>query len=195
MVEWRRILVAVVAILVATVAVQADLTTVSPAKADRVEAVCPSIANEQRPADSLASLGVPSGFDLGLPAIDNSDEPEVDGEEGTSPVGLVTLVDRSDSVDLCLYALLGLGLCRSGHWVKKSSLGLVPDWYHHDAPFQVGHSHLIGPDCLGSNLACFIQPETMPEELEPNHHQGPMAPLFCKSLCTPTVRASRGPPA
>ena len=195
MVEWRRILVAVVAALVATAAVQADLTSVGPSGAERVDRACALACDEQRPMDSFTSLGISSGFDLDLRSIAPSVSTTTEPEQPAPPANLVILTDRSDSVDLCLYALLGLGLCRSGQLVKKSGLAFIPDWYHHGGPLQIGHSYAVGPDCLGSNLACFIQPNATPEDLQREHHQGPIAPLLHKSLFTPTVRASRGPPS
>ena len=37
------------------------------------------------------------------------------------------LIDRSDSFDLCLYALISLGVFRSGSWLRRPSLGFVPN--------------------------------------------------------------------
>ncbi len=192
MVEWRKILVAVVAALVATAVVQADLATVSQVETDHAEVDCVTSQDDVLPVDALASLGMSSAVHLDLGST--ADPLDADSEQAHAPTTTLTLADRSDSVDLCLYALMGLGLCRSGHWIKKSSLGFVPEWYHHGGPFQIGDSHAVGPDCLCSTLACFVQPETTLEDSELEHHQGTIAPLLRKSLFTPSVLASRGPP-
>jgi len=107
---------------------------------------------------------------------------------------LLILTDGAGSFSLCLYALLGLGLCGSGQWLKKMSLGCIPEWYHDGGPYQIGHSHAIGPESICYESACFIQPEYIAENISPQYYKGTIASLLRKSLFTPNVLASRGPP-
>lgn len=111
---------------------------------------------------------------------------------GTQSTGVFS--DDQGSFSLCLYALLGLGLCRSAPLVRKLSLGGVPDWYHHGGPLQIGHSHAVGPDCLCQAAICFIQPERITQDCLPEYYRGTIASLLRKSQFTPTTLASRGPP-
>jgi hypothetical protein len=95
---------------------------------------------------------------------------------------------------LCLYALLGLGLCKSAPWVKKLSLGVLPGWYHDGGPFQIGHSLAISPDCLCLAVVCFTQPQDKAEDLQPLYRLGAVAALWRAAQFVPAVRAARGPP-
>lgn len=100
------------------------------------------------------------------------------------------------SLDLCLYALLGLGLCKSASSVKKLSFGHIPEWYHTAGPYQIGHTFAISPDCLTSApVICFIQPDGEVENVTPQYSSGVIAVLLRKSQFTPTSLASRGPPS
>ena len=111
-------------------------------------------------------------------------------EGGSAPI----LVDRSSSFVLCLYALIGLGVFRSCHWVKRSSLGFVPEWYHSGAPRQIGHSHAVGPDALCPATACFIQPDGGAECDTPRQRRGMITALWRRSQFARCVLASRAPP-
>jgi len=108
---------------------------------------------------------------------------------------LLILTDGAGSFSLCLYALIGLGLCKSAPFVKKLSFGCIPEWYHDGGPFQIGHSHAIGPESLCSaQVCCFVQPDCTAEDISPEYYKGTIASLLRKSLFTPNVLASRGPP-
>lgn len=113
--------------------------------------------------------------------------------EPQGPAGV--LAADEGSLSLCLYTLLGLGLCRSGHWVKRAGLGYVPDWYHSGAPYQIGASRVLGPDLqhLTPSL-CQIQPDaTFGATLSPPGSVEP-ASLCRMSQRTLAALAYRGPP-
>jgi len=102
---------------------------------------------------------------------------------------------NTSSLSLCLYALMGLGLCSSAHWVKKHSLGFIPEWYHNGGPFQIGHSLAVTPDNLSLTPArCFIQPVLVAEDLIPIYRSMTVRSLWRESQFTPAVIESRGPP-
>ena len=103
--------------------------------------------------------------------------------------------DEQDSLGLCLFALLGLGLCKSAPYVKKFSFGTVPEWYHSGGPSQIGHCFAISPDCLScAPVVCFIQPDCEGKDVTPQYFSGAIAALLRKSQFAPTTLASRGPP-
>jgi hypothetical protein len=120
------------------------------------------------------------------------------GSEGglvgeTPPVTILS--DSQGSLTLCLYGLLGFGAFRSLSCAKKMSLGFLPDWYHSDAPAQIGHSYVISPDCLcAAPVYCFIQPDDPARDCHPQYFGGVIASLWRQSQFTPTTLASRGPP-
>ncbi len=107
------------------------------------------------------------------------------------------LTDRQNSLTLCLYALLGLGLCRSAPLVKRLHLGYLPDWYHSGGPSQIGHSFAISPDCLSvARVFWFIQPEltAATQDLLPQHRWRIVVSVWRQSQFAATTLTSRGPP-
>jgi hypothetical protein len=113
----------------------------------------------------------------------------------TKPAQILT--DRQNSVALCLYALLGVGLCQSAPLVRKLHVGSIPDWYCSGRPYQIGHSIAISPDCLIAVPAvCFIQPGCLAaQDSLIRYRLRTVASLWRKSQLTATVLASRGPPS
>ena len=115
--------------------------------------------------------------------------------EGAEPPSVHVLADRSDSFDLCLYTLLGLGVFRSGQWIRKPSLGFIPAWYHDGAPFRIGHSLAVSPDCVCSlTVCCIAQPPYAAEDRIPKYRSRTVLSLWRRSQFTPDVLAARGPP-
>jgi len=110
------------------------------------------------------------------------------------PAGAIILTDGHSSFDLCLYALMSLGLCRSAPWVRRLHLGHIPDWYHSGAPPQIGHSHLVGPDAFCEAAVCFVQPDAAPERLPVRCRAGTAPSLARRSQSAPAVLAARAPP-
>ncbi len=137
---------------------------------------------------------VGSGLAGLLPAsIEFWPEPDADHEpaDGPLPEGLT---EGHSSLDLCLYALIGLGLCRSAPRMRKLSLGGVPEWYHTGGPFQIGHSAAIAPDCLCSAQICFVQPGSGAQDPTPEYRGQTLICLWREAQFLPTILASRGPP-
>jgi len=104
------------------------------------------------------------------------------------------LEDRSNSLHLCLYALISLGVFRSCRLVKISSLGFVPEWYHSGAPEQIGHSYAVGPDAVCFAAVCFVQPEGGVDPAMPRQRRDAITALWRCSQFTPFVLACRAPP-
>lgn len=136
----------------------------------------------------------PAAVDLLALASSLGLQVDIDSANPAGPALQVLSHDQS-SLDLCLYALVGLGLCRSGRWVRKASLGFVPDWYHNSGPFQIGHSHAVSPDKLCPvPVCCFIQPDAVPDHSLPPCCTDAIASLRHPSQHTPASLISRGPP-
>jgi hypothetical protein len=112
----------------------------------------------------------------------------------TQPVQVLS--DNQSSLSLCLYALMGFGLCRSAPSVRKLHLGWGPQWYHDGGPFQIGHTYAISPDCLCHALACcFVQPQGMVDPHIPCYHCLAVIARWRGFQFTPAVLAPRAPPA
>jgi hypothetical protein len=190
MIEQPRTILVVLAGFALATSAFADMMPAQSVDAARGKSLS-AVISEHSPEASIACLGIGN---LQLPSIMPISESDADvGQvQGTQPP--VILADRQNSFNLCLYALIGLGLCRSAPWVKKLSFCQIPDWYHPAGPYQIGHSHAIGPECLCSVAACFIQPDFVAEDSPPLYQKEVFISLWRKSQLTPLVLASCGPP-
>jgi hypothetical protein len=195
MIGWRRIIPAVLAALAVAGVVRADLLPSA-----RPDAQCRQPADgcsQTSPAPARVSdlfAYWATDIDLNLPASGFVPRDQADaGQAGQAPRPQLLVEDQS-SLGLFLYALMGLGLWRSASCVKKFSCDLIPDWYHNSGPFQVGHSHAVGPDLCLVPMYCFVQPVCQAQDCQPQYCRGTIGSLIRKSQFTPTTLASRGPP-
>ncbi|MDI6451822.1 hypothetical protein [Anaerobaca lacustris] len=192
MVRRGKIVLSVIAALAVAGLAYAD---VPPAPPDLVG----HIETETTPVDlscgELArALGLPSALDVDALSVAFVPPAVVEAEPAAQGHAVVVLAERNDSLTLCLYALMGLGLCKSGPWVKRFSIGIIPEWYHSGAPQQIGHSHAVGPDAYCHAAVCFVQPDSPAERLMPHYHQGTIPSLVRQSQAILPVDAPRGPP-
>jgi hypothetical protein len=140
-------------------------------------------------------LGCPEIADFGLLPVGSLRQPDAGTGQAREKESPQILMDKQNSVSLCLYALLGLGLFRSAPWVKRLHFGCLPDWYHSSGPYQIAHSYAIAPDCLCSRLAdWFVQPGVVARDLLPRYYRETLASLPRKSQYALNALASRGPP-
>jgi hypothetical protein len=190
----KTITTAMVALAVASV-VHAGMVPVSPLDGGLRQSlsVCEGRARQHcgsnGPAAFFGTVGLdslPVGFLLQTTA-----ETGQRGETKSTPI----LTDGQNSLSLCLYALLGLGLCRAAPFVKKSYVGGMPEWYYTGKPYRIGHSIAVAPDCFISALAaCFIQPAFPAEDSLVGYCRGIVVSLWRKSQFAQPVLTSRGPP-
>lgn len=195
MLRSRMIIIALVAALIVTAGVRADMMPVSGVDAASKSLV--QICQEDSPqsANADAPLIGPPFSDLDLQPVMPWPPTSADVESAGSPQATLRLLnDERPSLDLCLYAFMGLGLCKTAPWVKKLHVRVIPDWYHADGPAQIGHSYAIEPNCLCSTAVCFVQPDCSAEDLIPQRRLGIIASLWCASQFTPSGLASRAPP-
>ena len=195
MVMRGRIVVTVLTVGLAAAAVRADMTPIYGSDIGPRPLVRACSQTHSPQADILGLGSTLPGDDLGVqPIACSPNAPSNSGASAKTLTGLA-LGDDQGSFGLCLYALLGLGVCRSAPWLKKLHFGVIPDWYHTSGPFQIGHSHVIGPDCLCSAAAvCFVQPQDTAQDFLPQYYWRTIASLLRTSLFRPNVLASRGPP-
>jgi hypothetical protein len=180
-----------------TATVRADMTPVCSVGTAARSSVSVHTYSPTNPAhvDFLSLGSIQSAEDLGIQPVTCLPGVQSDPDASAETQPAMVFTNDQGSFGLCLYALLGLGLCRSVPLVKKLSLGYIPDWYHHGGPAQIGHSHVIGPDLGWSAVLCLVQPDCTRRDLLPRYYWGAIASLLRKPLFTCTVLASRGPPS
>jgi len=196
MIERRTVLAAVFGVLALTATIHADMMSPSSLHGGYQHSPRACVTTDQQYTNLSSPFGCPSITNLDLPPVKSLPVLKGDAEQARQMQPVQVLSDGQTSFSLCLYALLGLGLCKSAPFVKKLSFGCIPEWYHDGGPFQIGHTHAIGPESLCSApVACFVQPDCMAEDISPQYYKGIIASLLRSSLFTPTVLAPRGPPA
>ena len=191
----KQILSLIVALLVAGAA-RANIVLVSERDGERepLRHVCSRMEFQHADSSGLYDSSVAVDLDFGpvqfLPQAGVDDV----GQTSQTPYAM-ELTGRPDSSSLCLYALMGLGLCSAPHWVRRLSLGSIPEWYHESGPFQIGHSHAAMPESLCSLQVCFlVPPDDRADHLIPQYRLRTILSLWRKSQFTLAVLAPRGPP-
>ena len=193
MIARRMTIVLVLAMVAWAVPVYADMSPILLADTPLpgLETVCTrACAGEE--IDILSSCLGPVA--VGFPSV--GQRPEAESAAGSSgvPRPVTVLTDRRGSVTFCLYALMGLGLCKSAPWMRKFTFGTIPEWYHDGGPFQIGHSLALSPDCFCAAAVCFLQPKVPSQDLLPQYCTSTVVCLWRDSQCAPAVLAARGPP-
>lgn len=192
----RRSFYVILGVLALGTSVRADMGPVSLLAVGASQTTNTCVATSPRDADSSNPLDYLSTTDLSLLPVRSLPDLHGGVEQADEALPARIQADGQNSFGLCLYALLGLGVCRSVPVVKRLSLSHVPQWYHDGGPFQIGHSHAISPDCLGhASACCLVQPDCTGGDLMPSYRQETIIVLWRKSQFTPNALASRGPPS
>jgi hypothetical protein len=175
--------------------VRADMVLEYKPDAERPQSKCVSGQAEVRHSDLFGLYDSPIVVDFDLGSVHFPTELGADIEQPTKVPHSIELSGGPGSFSLCLYALMGLGLCSAPHCVRRLSLGHIPEWYDDAGPFQLGHSLAVSPESLCATLVCCsIQPDETAEPLIPQYHLRTVVSCWRKSQFTPDVIASRGPP-
>lgn len=194
MIDRRKILTAVIGVLVVMSAVYADMIPVSRLDAERQQPahICGradvQYTNLSSPSNCLSVADLDLWSVEFLPKV-NSDIGQTSGMQNPQ-----ILTDGTGSFSLCLSALIGLGMFSSAHLVKRLSFSFVPEWYHNGGPFQIGHSHAMPDSLCPVPVCCFIQPVYTVEDSLLQYRLRTVVSLWRKSQFTPTVLVPRGPP-
>lgn len=195
MIDGRRVISAVICGLIVTAAVHADMIPLYQEDTGRRQ-IQPVYDRTNLFNDDLSDSYNFPGV-TGLSSLTEGFLPQAntDLEQTSKMQHLQSLTNGPDSLNLCLSALIGLGLCSSVHFVKRLSFNFVPEWFHDSGPFQIGHSHAITPESLCTTpVYCFVQPIWAVEDFLPIYRLGTITSLWRKSQFTLCVLASRGPP-
>lgn len=195
MIDGRRIITAIIAGLVVRGAVYADMTPISRLDAGRRQSTHVCDRTDLQYTNLSSPFSFTSVASLDFWSVEFLPEANADVSQTSEMQHPQILTNGQGSFNLCLSALIGLGLCSSAHWVKKLSFGFVPEWYHNGGPFQIGHSFAVSPESLCPvPVYCFIQPVYTVEDSLPQYRLRTIVSLWRKSQFTPDVIASRGPP-
>ena len=191
----RRLIQGIIGTLFFAGVVRADMVSDYQLDAERQQDLSVCGQSEVQPANlySLYDSPIFGDFDLGTIQL----QPEIDGdiEQPAQAPYTIELSGGTSSVNLCLYALMSLGLSSAPHWIKRLSLGHLPEWYHDGGPFQIGHSFATTPESLCALQVCYlVPPDETAEDSIPQHRQRTVISLWRKSQFTLDVIASRGPP-
>jgi len=193
MVRQGGVVVIAAAVLAVAGLVRADMMPVSGWEVGLHSAGCvtfPDPSPQTLPSDASCAFPRPeawTAYVTGLPAA-------TQGRETVDSPAPRLLIDHSNSFDLCLYALMGLGVLRSGTWVRRSSLGSIPEWYLSGVSPQIGHSHVAGPDLLCRAAVGFVRPDDAIDLNVILRHGRDIVSLWRCAQFTPAVLAGRAPP-
>ena len=195
MIDRRKLLIAVIGTLVVTAAVNADMIPVSKLDAGRWQAPRVCGRTDLQYTNLSSPSRCPSVADLGLWSVQLLPQANADVRQTSEIQHPQISTDGVGSYSLCLYALIGLGLCRSAPFVRRLSFGFVPEWFHDGGPFQIGHSFAVSPESLcPAPASCFIQPVCTVQPLISQYRLRTIVSCWRKSQFAPLVLASRGPP-
>lgn len=191
----RRIISGIIGALVFVGVVCADMVPVGELGARRQQSVCVSGGMEVQQPDLSGLYESPIAIDSDLRAVQFPPRVGLDIGQPSQVSHSINLTGGQGSVSLCLCALMGLCLCSAPHWVKRLSLGHIPEWYHDGGPFQIGHSLAVSPESLCPvPVYCFVQPVRLVELVMSQCRLRTIASLWRESQFTLCVLASRGPP-
>jgi hypothetical protein len=195
-INGRRIILAAICGLVITSVVHADMVSVSKQDTERKQSFSVYIHDQILNSDLSNSYLPTHVADLDSWPAGLLSQTNTKTEENYDIQQLQSFTNGPGSLNLCLSALIGLGLCSSAHFVRKLSFSFAPEWYHNGGPFQIGHSYAISPESLCPiAVCCFVQPtRKMAEDSFTLYRLGTIVSLWRKSQFTPDVIASRGPP-
>ena len=194
--EWRKVILLLVMVFGAAGKVRADM--VQAFGVEDQSAIRPLVSDCAAQQAYLASdmFSSYAAGDMGSACVGLLAPAPVNAADFAGSQPARVLSDRQDSLGLCLYALLGLGLCKSAPWVKRLSLGVIPGWYHDGGPFQIGHSLAISPDCLSTAAVYpFVQSDSSTLDLVRQCRRVVVVvSVRWRSQFSTSVLASRGPP-
>jgi len=190
----KQILGLFVALLVAG-AVHADMMPVFKLDATRQQSVgvCGGTEAQHTHVSGPYDSRVLADFDFG--AVPFLPKAGADVRLPSQIPHTIDLTGGPGSYTLCLYALIGLGMCSAPHWMRRLSLVHIPAWYHNGGPFQIGHRFAVPPESLCPvAVCCFVQPVWAAERPIAQYRLRAIVASWRKSQSTPDVIPSLGPP-
>jgi hypothetical protein len=196
MIKLKKLILVAVCMWLITPAVYGDMTPLSRLGCNLQNASKNLCDESLLPHSNLSDKSVFSGIiDADYSSVGLIPESKAVIEQGSKAGHLEILKADSGSRSLCLYTLIGMGLCSSVTWVKRMSFGFIPEWYHNGGPHQVGHSYAVMPGTLKPvPVGCFVQPDYTGESLLTRCYKEIDISFLRNSQFTKDTLFYRGPP-
>jgi len=191
----RRLITAIIGAFLVSVVVRAEMVPICHFDIEHRQDSSVCVQSENPPTNQSGLYGCSILDDFGLKDVQIEVETDVDAEPPAQTPPMIELTGGPCSASLCLYALMGLGLCSAPHWIKRLSFSHIPEWYHDGGPFQIGHSFAATPESLCTLQVCNLEPpDDTAEDFLPQYRLKTIVSSWRKTQFTPDVIASRGPP-
>ena len=192
---WRRLILGIIGPMLFAAFVRADMVPISKLEAEQQQALRVCGRTEVQHTNLLSLYDSPNVVYLDLATVQLLPEAGADVRQTSQIPCTIDLSGGPSSYSMCLYALMGLGLCSAPQWIRRLSLGHIPEWYHDGGPLQIGHSLAVSPKSFYPvSVYCFVQPVGTTYRLKPQYCFRTVMSLWRKSQFAPDVIASRGPP-
>jgi hypothetical protein len=177
-------------------AAHADMVPLSPADLGGASSQQIRLwADSPSTSPSRPHLGSLESADFGLLFVGSWPAPSAQTGQVDETKFPQILADKQNSASLCLYALLGLGLCRSVPLVKRLHFGRIPDWYHSGSDDQIGHGLSAAPDYRWSVPTPYFAPlGHESKDISPGGLSRTMMSLLKGPQIASWELGSRGPP-
>lgn len=196
MICWRRLILGLISALFFAGIVRADMVPVFKLDAERQQPIRVCGEAEVRHTNLSYLYNSPIVDSLSLGTIQFLPKTSGDIDQSTEMPHTIELTGGPGSANLCLYALLSLGLYSVPHWIKRLHLVHIPQLCHDGGPFQIGYSFAATPESFCTLQVCYLDPPNKTaEDALPLYRQRTIISLWRKSQFTPETIASRGPPA
>ncbi|MBN1806221.1 MAG: hypothetical protein JW837_13315 [Sedimentisphaerales bacterium] len=193
---WRKLISVICGVLLFTAVAHADMVPIFEPDIELQTSACDLSQTKEKQMDMSCLNDSPLAFDFNLIIVRFPHDDVSNIEQLDQAPHLINLTGEPGSVSLCLYTLMGLGMCSTPHWFKRLSFVNVHEYYHNGGPFQIGHSYAVSPKTLCPVQAyCFIQPacRAVEDSFKLYRLRAIVSPRR-KSQFTPDITASRGPP-
>ena len=192
----RRLITAIFGAFLVSVVARAEMVPICHFDAEYRQDSSVGVQSENPLTNQSGLYGCSILDDFGLKDVQIEVETDIDVEPPTQTQPMMELAGGLSSINLCLCALMSLGLCSAPHWIKKLHLGHLPEWYHDGAPFQIGHSFAATPESLCTLHVCDFNPPNNDsvDDFLPQFRRREVISLWRESQFTPDSIASRGPP-
>jgi hypothetical protein len=195
MFRWRKLISIISGVLLFTAIVHADMVPIFKPDTELQTSACDLYQTKEKQTDLSYMNDSPLAVSFNLVSIQFPLNTVSNIEQVATVPHSIDLTNEQGSVSLCLYTMLGLGLCNAPHWFKRLYFIRVPECYRNGGPFQIDHSLTVSSKSLCSaKVCCFIQSVRAAEHLLMQYHFRVVVFSWWKSQFTSVVLAPRGPP-
>jgi len=191
----RKTILAVTVALVAAGAARADMVQVFQGDTEHPLPAVICDRDDPHVASAFDTSILCLGADLELPPTGISPDMPVEAiDSGEPPVASLILADKQDSLGLCLYALVSLGMCKSAPWVRRLSVDAITCWYNDGLGLCSRDGQMALSNSAGPTVPCLDRWDNWLARGTARRHVRAVVSLWRKSQMAASVLASCGPP-